>query len=125
MLMQPAWTEALQSGGEYAMDSGIILILMCKDIPVYNITTGEVLSAELLPGAMLRGTLNYSKWMQTRYSAGSNVSARRMMLRAFGTDNHKNVVKATRALSLSDCYWIKEQGEKVSFEDVTPYLHTE
>ena len=79
------------------------LILMCKDVAVYNITKDEVLNSDLLPGAMQRGTLSYDGWMKLRYSAGSNVSARRLMLRAFGTDNHNNVIKATRALSLSEC----------------------
>lgn len=101
------------------------LLLMCKDIPVYNITSEKILNKTLLPGAMLRGTMNFDKWMQTRYSAGSNVTARRLMLRAFGTDNHSKILKPTRALSLSDCYWLKQRSEKVLFDDVTPYLHKE
>ena len=101
------------------------ILLMCKDTSVYNITKGKVLDEKLLPGAMLRGTLNYSDWMKTRYSAGSNASARRLMLRAFGTDNHNRTLDITRALSLSDCYWLKQQNETVVFNDVTPYLHTE
>jgi len=63
--------------------------------------------------------------MKTRYSAGSNVSARRLMLRAFGTDNHNNIINVTRTLSLSDCYWLKYQNERVLFSEVTPYLHKE
>jgi hypothetical protein len=48
------------------------------------------------------------------------------MLRAFGTDNHNDdVLKATRMLSLSDCYWIKRQDENIKFNDVTPYLNKE
>jgi hypothetical protein len=101
------------------------VFLMCKDIPVYNITKDEILSDELLPGAMRRKTMDYDAWMRTRYSAGSNVTARRLMLRAFGTDNHGNVLKATRALSLSDCYWLKNKNEKVLFDEITPYLHAE
>lgn len=100
-------------------------LLMCKDIPVYGIAKGEILSEELLPGAMRRKTMDYDAWMRTRYSAGSNVTARRLMLRAFGTDNHGNVLKSTRALSLSDCYWLKDKDEKVSFDEITPYLHKE
>jgi len=101
------------------------LLLMCKDTPVYNISTGRILNKKLLPGAILKGTLNFDKWMQTRYSAGSNATARRLMLRAFGTDNHGNILKATRALSLSDCYWLKEKDESVLFNEVTPYIHKE
>ena len=104
---------------------GKSVVLMCKDTAVYDISTNTILSEELLPGCILRGTLTYSEWMKTRYSAGSNVSARRLMLKAFGSDNHDSAIEATRTLSLSDCYWIKKQNEKVSFRDITPYLHKE
>ena len=33
------------------------MLLMCKDVPVYNTTNWEVLNESLLPGAMLRRTL--------------------------------------------------------------------
>ena len=101
------------------------VLLMCKDTPVYNISNNAVLNEQLLPGAIRHGTLTYSEWMKTRYSAGSNTSARRMMLRALGTDNHNKTLKATRALSLSDCYWLKQQSETVCFDEVTPYLNRE
>ena len=107
------------------LETGTDMLLMCKDTPVYSISSGKILSEKLLPGAMLRGTLDFDRWMQTRYSAGSNATARRLMLRAFGTDNHGNILKATRALSLSDCYWLKEPDEKVLFYEVTPYIHEE
>ena len=102
------------------------VLLMCKDVPVYNITKDKILDRNLLPGAMLRQTMDYSSWMRTRYSADSNVTARRLMLRTFGTDNHaKEVLKVTRALSLSDCYWLKGSDEDVLFDDVTPYKNKE
>ena len=101
------------------------VLLMCKDVEVYDISRNVVLSENLMPGCILRGTMQYSEWMKTRYSAGSNVSARRLMLKAFGSDNHESAIEATRTLSLSDCYWLKKQNEKVSFNEVTPYLHTE
>ena len=101
------------------------LLLMNKNIPVYNISKDIVLHKDLLPGAMRRKTMGYSQWMKTRYSAGTNVTARRLMLRAFGTDNHNKTLEITRALSLSDCYWLKQENEALLFEEVTPYLHTE
>jgi len=102
------------------------LLLMCKDKPVFNVTQNIILDENLLPGCMLRGTMNYSQWMKTRYSAGSNVSARRLMLRAFGSDIHNEKINnITRTLSLSDCYWLKQQNEEILFNDVTPYLHKE
>jgi len=101
-------------------------ILMCKDTAVYNITQGNPLNEALLPGCILRGAMTYSQWMKTRYSAGSNVSARRLMLRAFGSDNHSDKSnRITRTLSLSDCYWLKQEDENVLFGDITPYFHKE
>jgi len=110
---------------EVKYSGGDSIILMCKDVEVYNTSTKEVLFKELLPGCMKRKTMNYSQWMRTRYSAGSNVSARRLMLAAFGSDNHEHAIEATRTLSLSDCYWLKRQDENVSFYDISPYLHKE
>ena len=101
------------------------VFLMCKDVPVYNVTQNIILNEDLLPGCMLSATMTYSQWMKTRYSASTNVSSRRLMLRAFGTDNHNLTLKVTRALSLSDCYWLKQQNEEVFFSEVTPYLNKE
>jgi hypothetical protein len=102
------------------------LLLMCKDISVYDISNQTILNEKLVPGAILRGTMSFDEWMETRYSAHSNPSARRLMLRAFSTDKHNGeILKTTRALSLSDCYWIKQQGENVLFNNITPYLNKE
>jgi len=98
---------------------------MCKNEVVYDAEERTVVNMALLPGAMKHGIMDFVNWMQTRYSVGSNVSARRLMLRAFGSDNHNSSLKQTRALSLSDCYWLKEKDEDVKFEDVTPYLNEE
>ncbi|MCL2053972.1 MAG: hypothetical protein FWG90_05975 [Oscillospiraceae bacterium] len=102
------------------------LFLMCKDISVFNISKGLIVNESLVPGSILRGTMNFDEWLHTRYSVGSNTSARRLMLRAFGSDNHtEDVIKATRALSLSDCYWIKGAGEDIAFNEITPYFNKE
>jgi len=101
------------------------ILLMCKDVEVYDVSHVEIIDKALLPGCILHGTMSYDEWMKTRYSAGTNVSARRLMLAAFGSDNHKHALLATRTLSLSDCYWLKRKSEDISFVDITPYLHRE
>jgi len=98
---------------------------MCKNEIVYGVEERTVVNKALLPGAMKHGTMDFATWMQTCYSVGSNVSARRLMLWAFGSDNHNSSLKQTRALSLSDCYWLKEKDEDVKFEELTPYLNEE
>ena len=98
-------------------------LLMHQNIPVYDITNDKVINENFAPGAVKQGYLSFFEWMKTRYSATSNVKSRRAMLRTFGTDNHNNILKLTRALSLSDQYWLKEKSEAVSFESITPYLN--
>ena len=97
--------------------------LMHKNMPVYDITNDKILNDDLCPGAIKAGYLTFYEWMRTRYSANSNTWSRRAMLRTFGTDNHNNILKLTRALCLSDQYWLKEKFENVTFESVTPYLN--
>ncbi|MCL1998581.1 MAG: hypothetical protein FWG65_07435 [Turicibacter sp.] len=98
-------------------------ILMCKNTPVYDVPNDKILNKDLVPGSILAGYATFFEWMKTRYSSRSNVVSRRLMLRKFQTDNHNNILKLTRALSLSDCYWLKEKTETVRFEEITPYLN--
>ena len=106
-----------------AKQLGSDFLLMCKNVPVFDITRDIILDYDRIPGSIKAGTASFFEWMKTRYSAMSNVTSRRMLMRLFGTDNHNNVLKPTRALSLSDTYWLKEKHENVLFEEVTPYLH--
>jgi len=113
-----------QAAGKQVTDGGSML-LMCKDVAVYDVLREKVLDDRLVPGAIAKGTLDFRAWMKTRRSGRSNTEARRLMLRAFGSDNHESICDATRTLSLTDCYWLKKEDESVSFNDVTPYLHAE
>jgi len=100
-------------------------ILMCRDIEVYDISKDLILNKSLLPGCMLKGTMNYQQWMETRFSKDTNFSSQNLMFRAFGTYDHEHAKSATGAFSLSDCYWLKKQDEDISFMDLTPYIHKE
>lgn len=100
-------------------------ILMCKDVEVYDIARNKIISESLVPGCILRKTMDYPQWMKTRYSTDTNFSAVRLMQRAFGSYNHEHAAVITRALSLSDNYWLKKQNEDVRYESITPYIHKE
>jgi len=100
-------------------------VLMCKDIPVYDIEESKILDEKLLPGCILKGTMSFSEWMNTRYSSETNFSSVRLMQNAFGRVDYEHAAYTTGALSLSDCYWIKRIGEEINFEDITPYIHKE
>jgi len=100
-------------------------LLMCKDEAVYDITQDIVLNEGLLPGCLLKETMNYEQWMETRYCRDSNFSAQRLLYQAFGSYDLEHAKQATGALSLSDCYWIKKYDEEIMFDDVTPYIHKE
>ena len=106
-----------------AQQLGHDFLLMCKNVPVFDITKDIILDYDRIPGSIKAGNASFFEWMKTRYSAMSNVTSRRMLMRLFGTDNHNNVLKPTRALSLSDTYWLKEKHENILFEEITPYLH--
>ena len=97
-------------------------ILMCKDIPVLNMATLEMLSSKLLPG-LLKKELTQSTlddFMHNRRSLGSNEYARQM-LNTIAVKN-RNIVAETRAFSLSDCYWVKHE-ESETFEKLSPYYN--
>ena len=100
-------------------------LLMCKDIAVYDITESQILNDSLLPGCLLKETISFPQWMETRYSKETNFSSQRLMQRAFGMFDHEHAAFATGALSLSDCYWIKRQDEELLYMDITPYIHKE
>jgi len=101
------------------------LILMCKNTPVYNITTDTILNPNLVPGSIKQQTQTYQAWESSRYSKQSNTYARRLLLRSTGSELHQQSIKLTRALSLSDTYWLKYDHETIDFNDITPYRTTQ
>ena len=100
------------------------MLLMCKNTPVYNITTDEVLNHALMPGtlAIEPSKENFKIWSQSRYSSISNIASRRLQGSIFGQGNRQFIDRRTRSFSLSDCYWIKQEDDPVRFADCSPYL---
>lgn len=100
-------------------------LLMCTDVPVYDIKAEKILDERYVPGALLKGTLTFTEWEKTRFSSDSNFTAVRLMQRAFGKNDLRLAATVTRALSLSDCYWLKRKNEQIEFSDVSPYFNSE
>ena len=100
-------------------------LLMCKDVEVLNITTLKVLNHGLLPGLLFefQSKEMFLNWFRKRYSERSNTASRQLRGILFGQGNRKLIDKATHALSLSDCYWIKSSDENISFSDISPYYN--
>ena len=100
-------------------------ILMLKNNPVFNIDSEQTYNSKLLPGYMqkLPCVHTYKEWIKERYSSGSNTLARLLQGKTFGQGRRDAINAATYALSLSDCYWIKESDDTVTFEDVSPYYN--
>lgn len=99
-------------------------ILYCKNKPVYNIDTEQIYSKDLLPGYMLVKGANrhtFKSWFKLRYSSNANTLARQLKGIAFGQGNRVTINNETRALSLSDSYWIKSENDNTPFEKVSPY----
>ncbi|OOB78270.1 MAG: hypothetical protein BEN18_07985 [Epulopiscium sp. Nuni2H_MBin001] len=99
------------------------LILYIKDIPLYNISTCEVLSYNHLPEIIAKNPTenSFNLWKSHRKSSDSNQTAVALMNIAFGHNSYR-VVRDTKLLSLSDCYWVKYENDKTSFNSITPYL---
>lgn len=100
------------------------MLLMCKNIPVYNIDTEEVRNESLLPGLMLQQGANshtFAQWMKYRYSSGTNTIARKLKGITFGQGARMRINRETHALSFSDCYWLKDEADDIKFADISPY----
>lgn len=99
-------------------------ILYCKNTPVLNIDTNEILKKALLPGYIREYGNNpnaFKAWLKLRYSSNTNTLARQLKGITFGQGNRVRINKETRALSLSECYWIKSDSDSTVFEQVSPY----
>lgn len=99
-------------------------MLMCKNTPVYDIEKEKTLNYNLLPGLMQqKGADNhtFTKWMKYRYSSGTNTIARKLKGITFGQGARMRINRETRALSFSDCYWIKAEDDPIYFEEISPY----
>lgn len=99
------------------------MLLMLLNNPVYNIDNETVLNKGLLPGLMAKNACNetFKKWMKLRYSSNTNTLARQLKGITFGQGNRITIDKTTRALSLSDSYWIMDEKHPILFEQISPY----
>lgn len=99
-------------------------LLMCKNNPVYDIDTDTVINREMLPGymrVMSNDKNKFKHWIKLRYSSNTNSLARKLKGITFGQGNRVRINKETHALSLSDCYWIKQSEDRLLFEQISPY----
>lgn len=99
------------------------MLLMCKDVPVYDIAEEKVHNRALLPGYMQKCpcAATFRTWMKYRYASGTNTIARRLKGVTFGQGARGRINRETHALSFSDCYWIREKDERLQFSEVSPY----
>lgn len=56
--------------------------------------------------------------MKFRYSSGTNTIARKLKGITFGQGARMRINRETRALSLSDCYWLKDEADAIKFADL-------
>lgn len=105
-------------------DSVTDLILMCRNIPVYNVDKERVLEENLLPGLMRKSPCKHTfkEWMKLRYSALSNSLARKLRGIAFRQGGRLRINVETGAFSLSDCYWLCYDRCGKKFEQLSPYF---
>jgi len=98
---------------------------MCQNTVVFDIDNEQVLNEALLPGVLkkLPKKQIFWDWMGRRYSEKSNTFSRQLRGYVFGQGNRSKINVETRALSLSDCYWLMHKDEIVTFESVSPYFN--
>lgn len=102
------------------------MLLMCKDKIVYDIDRDKVVNYNLLPGYMLNRINNpytFKYWLKLRYSSNTNTLARMLKGVVFGQGNRVLIDNKTHILSLSDCYWVKEDNSNLFFKDISPYYN--
>lgn len=101
------------------------MLLMCKDMPVYDIEAEKVINFNLLPGLMKQNPCNrsFKNWLRLRYSSDTNAIARQLKGIIFGQGNRITIDKSTRALSLYDCYWLADSNTLNTFSSVSPYYN--
>ena len=102
------------------------MILMCQNAAVYDIDTDRVICEKLLPGLMRHDKAESKKrtfgmWQRLRYCSNTNTIARHIRGISFGQGNRARIDKTTRALSLCDSYWLKDESDNIRFEDISPY----
>ena len=100
---------------------------MLANKEVYDITNNVVLNLKLLHGLMRVSNdlktkkTEFSSWMALRRSSSYNRIAERIRESKFRYLDNIDIDRITRALSFSDCYWIKKESTKYRFENVSPY----
>lgn len=108
--------------------------LMCKNSTVAKIEnvfrrgSVEIQKQELLPLMIRRehpGVGDIIEWIQGRLPEPSRPNYVNIM-GFMGVDriNEWLVASKSRALSVTDCFWLKEEGSKVTWEDVRLYQHS-
>ncbi|ONI47255.1 hypothetical protein AN644_00965 [Candidatus Epulonipiscium fishelsonii] len=99
------------------------LILYIKDHPIFNITKEKILDFNHLPEVIAKNPTEntFHIWRSSRKSSESNKTAMTLLNLTFGHNLNK-IIKNTKLLSLSDCYWVKYDNDQTKFESITPYL---
>jgi hypothetical protein len=93
-----------------------MVILMCKNTPIYDIANDAILRPDLCPVDFTK--VAYTTWKKKRQFLKTNRVAAATVARADSID--KRISK--RRLSLSDCYWVRyDYDSDTAFEDISPY----
>lgn len=89
--------------------------LMCKDTEIYDIDSNTILNKQLVP-RQFKDIIDFEKWLNSRRFTVTNEIAKDVMYRV-----SPNLIAYKRSLSLSDCYWVKENYDICTFNEITPY----
>lgn len=101
------------------------MYLMAKDIPVLKIDKGRcrVLEKELLPFSLRKDRVAledfYGMWISNRAMELSRTNGKMILnsLRVSQTNDFR-ICMACHGLSLSDMYWLREEEEELTWDEV-------
>lgn len=101
------------------------MLLLLKDEPVLEIRDNvvcTVLDFERLPFALRRETvspIDFVEWVSARaLSIGRSYAKELLNLLRLSQSNRYAVCKACRGLSLTDSYWIRQEGDEKTWAEV-------
>lgn len=115
---------------KYVKETGGILdtLLMLKDTAVLKIgENGEcnILNYDLLPISIRRKDLTinhfYMDWVYGRAMPMGRSNAKDILSTLQVAQNPAKICFASYAVSLTDCYWVKEDEDAITWSEISPY----
>lgn len=102
---------------------GVIMILMMKNIPVLETNKDgsiTIYHEKLIPFSLQKEDLTYEdfffNWLAIRPLSIGRTNAKAILNNARIPQNPLTIARVCHGMNLSDCYWVKEREEEITWE---------